>query len=98
MSGKFDLKEPYYRQLNPQPAAAWPQEQQQEQQQQQGLQQVSYDQQAEMPHMQQAAFGWPAAQQNLMLQNYHGLMGHLNQGQTGPMRPGQQQMYQQGWH
>ena len=38
-SGKFDLKEPYYRQLNPQAAAAWPQQTQADESEQQLAQQ-----------------------------------------------------------
>jgi len=44
-SGKFDLKEPYYRQLNPQTSAAWPQQEQTAEQAPPQQQQQSYVQQ-----------------------------------------------------
>ncbi len=58
-SGKFDLKEPYYRQLNPQTSAAWPQQEQPTEQAPPEQQQQSYVQQmhADSAQMQQAIQG-----------------------------------------
>lgn len=85
--GKFDLKEPYYRQLNPQAAAAaWPQQEQAAEQQGQCS--------AEM--QQAAAYGWAGQQQNLV----HSGMDHVGHdvGQHHMTNQwNQQQPYQQQW-
>lgn len=92
------MKEPYYRQLNPQPAAAWPEEQQQEEVQQAAAQQQPYAQQNDMTQMQQAAYGWPAPQEAQPMQGYPEIMqqpSHGRPGRAGTHQWSQQQMYQQ---
>lgn len=98
VKGKFDLKEPYYRQLNPQPAAAWPQDQQQEQAQQPAAHQQPYAQQDGLAQMQQTPYGWAGSPGAEAMQGYHGGVQQMPRGQqtqSGPNQRGQQQMYQQ---
>lgn len=65
-SGKFDLKEPYYRQLNPQTSATWPQQEQTpEQSGQLSHQQQSYVQQMQNEPVQMQQAGWSAQQQGV---------------------------------
>ena len=63
-SGKFDLKEPYYRQLTPQAAAAWPQQTQADESEQQLAQQSQTfmpQLQIDPTYMQQAVpYDWSA--------------------------------------
>ena len=99
-SGKFDLKEPYYRQLNPQTSAAWPQQEQPVEQAPPQQQQQSYVQQmhADSAQMQQGPnYGWSAQQSGV--QQYP-MMGNMSQD-TRPQSDGHQwnqQGYQNMWH
>ena len=104
-SGKFDLKEPYYRQLNPRPAAAWPTQDQAAEQQGHMLpqqQQAYMDQGLSSAGMQQAAghsdgYGW--AGQQASMQQHPGL-GRVSQDsgqQYVTNQWGQQQAYPQQW-
>ncbi len=97
-SGKFDLKEPYYRQLNPQTSAAWPQQEQTAEQAPPQQQQQSYVQQmhADSAQMQQSPnYGWSAQQSGV--QQYP-MMGHVSQD-SRQQSDGQwnQQAYQNMW-
>ncbi|DBA90994.1 TPA: hypothetical protein ACH3X2_004201 [Trebouxia sp. C0005] len=98
-SGKFDLKEPYYRQLNPQTSAAWPQQEQTAQQAPPQQQQQSYVQQmhADSAQMQQSPnYGWSAQQPGV--QQYP-MMGHVSQDsrQQSDGHQWNQQAYQNMW-
>ena len=96
--GKFDLKEPYYRQLNPQAAAAaataaWPQ--QQEQLTEHAGQPLPHQQHGYMEHGQgsaemQAAAGYAWANQHQSMQQQPG---------TGPLpQDGSQQHLANQWN
>jgi hypothetical protein len=98
-SGKFDLKEPYYRQLNPQTSAAWPQQEQSAEQAPPQQQQQSYVQQmhAESAQTQQGPnYGWSAQQPGV--QQYP-MMGHVSQDsrQQSDGHQWNQQGYQNMW-
>lgn len=101
--GKFDLKEPYYRQLNPQAAAAttaWPQ--QQEQATEHAGQTLPHQQHGYMEHGQgsaevQQAAGYAWVNQHASMQQQP---GHVPQGSTQQQLASQwnqQQGYQQPW-
>lgn len=98
-SGKFDLKEPYYRQLNPQTSAAWPQQEQPTEQAPPEQQQQSYVQQmhADSAQMQQGPnYGWSGQQPGV--QQYP-VMGHVSQDsrQQSDGHQWNQQAYQNMW-
>ncbi|KAL3142539.1 hypothetical protein ABBQ38_002861 [Trebouxia sp. C0009 RCD-2024] len=100
-NGKFDLKEPYYRQLNPQAAAvAWPQPQ--EQASEVAGQALPHQQHSYMGHgqgnaeMQQAA-GYAWANQHPSMQQQQGTVPHGNTQQHSASQWNQQQGYQQPW-
>lgn len=98
-SGKFDLKEPYYRQLNPQTSAAWPQQEQCAEQAAPQQQQQSYVQQmhADSAQMQQGPnYGYSAQQPGV--QQYP-VMGHVSQDsrQQSDGHQWNQQAYQNMW-
>ena len=98
-SGKFDLKEPYYRQLNPQTSAAWPQQEQAAEQAPPQQQQQSYVQQmhADSAQIQQGPnYGWSAQQPGV--QQYP-IMVHVSQDsrQQSDGHQWNQQAYQTMW-
>lgn len=98
-SGKFDLKEPYYRQLNPQTSAAWPPQEQAAEQALPQQQQQSYVQQmhADSAQIQQGPnYGWSAQQPGV--QQYP-MMGHVSQDsrQQSDGHQWNQQAYQTMW-
>ncbi len=98
-TGKFDLKEPYYRQLNPQTSAAWPQQEQASQQtgqeplHQQQQQPYMQQMQSDSGQMQQAGnYHWSSQQQGM-----YPMMGHVPRDGSQPSEVSQwnQQGYQQ---
>ena len=106
--GKFDLKEPYYRQLNPQAAAAaaaataaWPQQQEQTEHAGQTLphQQHGYmEHGARSADMQAAAgYAWAHQQQSMQQQPGTGLVPPDSSQQHLANQWNQHQDYQQSW-
>ena len=95
-SGKFDLKEPYYRQLNPQASAVWPQ---QEQAAASAVQLPPPAHQSYVQQMQQdpaqvqpaASYGWSAPQQGVQ---QYAVVRH--EPQDGSQPPEVSQWNQQG--
>lgn len=104
--GKFDLKEPYYRQLNPQAAAAaataaWPEQQEQTEHAGQAM---PHQQHGYMEHVQgsaeaqaAAAYAWANQHQIMQQQPGTGLVPQDSSQQHLANQWNQHQDYQQSW-
>lgn len=102
--GKFDLKEPYYRQLNPQAAAAavtgaWPQQQEQTEHAGQAMphQQHGYMERGQGSAEMQAATEYAWANQHQTMQQQPGLVPQNSSQQHLANQWNQHQNNQQSW-